>query len=104
VAGFTKKSTVSAMLFVAYSLGNIIGPQFFLTREAPSYGTGYRAIIATVSLAAVFIILTYVYYVYVNDRRDRLNGPIETLDESAELAEEISNLTDKQLKGFRYVL
>jgi len=37
VAGFTKKSTVSAILFIAYCLGNIIGPQFYLTRQAPKY-------------------------------------------------------------------
>jgi hypothetical protein len=33
----TKKATVSAMLFVAYCTGNIIGPQLFLTKEAPKY-------------------------------------------------------------------
>ncbi len=35
--GFTKKATVNAMFFVAYCTGNIIGPQFFYTREAPKY-------------------------------------------------------------------
>lgn len=35
--GFTKKATVNAMFFVAYCTGNIIGPQFFYTREAPRY-------------------------------------------------------------------
>lgn len=37
VGGFTKKATVSAMLFVAYCTGNIIGPQLFLDKEAPKY-------------------------------------------------------------------
>ena len=37
VGGFTKKATVSAMLFIAYCVGNIIGPQFFLASEAPTY-------------------------------------------------------------------
>lgn len=37
VAGFSKKSVVSASLFVAYCAGNIVGPQFFLASEAPSY-------------------------------------------------------------------
>lgn len=37
VAGFTKKSTVSALMFVAYCLGNIVGPQFFLPTEKPGY-------------------------------------------------------------------
>lgn len=37
VSGFTKRSTVSAIMFVAYCVGNICGPQFFLTRQAPRY-------------------------------------------------------------------
>lgn len=37
VAGFSKKSVVSALLFVAYCVGNIVGPQFFLASEEPKY-------------------------------------------------------------------
>lgn len=37
VAGFTKKSTVSALMFAAYCVGNIAGPQFFIPSEEPSY-------------------------------------------------------------------
>lgn len=37
VAGFTKKSTVSALMFAAYCIGNIVGPQFFIPSEDPNY-------------------------------------------------------------------
>jgi len=37
IAGTTKKTTVNAMLFAAYCAGNIAGPQFYKTAEAPSY-------------------------------------------------------------------
>lgn len=37
VAGFSKKSVVSALIFVAYCVGNMVGPQFFLASEEPSY-------------------------------------------------------------------
>lgn len=37
VAGFTKKTTVSAMMFIGYCVGNIVGPQFFFTSESPAY-------------------------------------------------------------------
>lgn len=40
VAGFTKRSVISALLFVAYCIGNIVGPQFFLESEEPSYPVG----------------------------------------------------------------
>lgn len=37
IAGFTKKSTVSGMMFAAYCVGNIVGPQFFIPTEKPGY-------------------------------------------------------------------
>jgi len=43
VGGFTKKATVQAMLFIGYCTGNIIGPQFFYTREAPKYPVSNRS-------------------------------------------------------------
>jgi hypothetical protein len=37
IAGFTKKSTVMAMIFLGYCAGNLAGPQFFISEEAPNY-------------------------------------------------------------------
>jgi hypothetical protein len=37
VGGFTKRSVTSATLFVAYCVGNIVGPQFFLASQKPRY-------------------------------------------------------------------
>lgn len=37
IGGFTKKATVSAVYFIMYCTGNIIGPQLFFEREAPKY-------------------------------------------------------------------
>ncbi len=37
VGGFSKKSTVSTMMYIGFSVGNIAGPQFFHTWEAPGY-------------------------------------------------------------------
>lgn len=37
VAGFTKKSVSTAMLFMAYTSGNIIGPFLFFPSQAPGY-------------------------------------------------------------------
>ena len=37
VAGFTKKAVTSAMMFIAYCAGNIIGPFLFFPSEAPTY-------------------------------------------------------------------
>ncbi len=37
VGGFTKRSTINGMLFIGYSVGNIVGPQMYLAHEAPGY-------------------------------------------------------------------
>jgi hypothetical protein len=37
VAGYTKKTTVSAIMFIGYCTGNIIGPFLFFSDEAPVY-------------------------------------------------------------------
>jgi len=42
VAGFTKRSVISALIFVAYCVGNIVGPQFYLASEEPDYPVSPR--------------------------------------------------------------
>lgn len=43
VAGYTKKQITGAFLFVGYCVGNIIGPQTFISTEAPLYKSAYIA-------------------------------------------------------------
>ncbi|KAL4743362.1 major facilitator superfamily domain-containing protein [Aspergillus similis] len=97
VGGLTKKATVSAMLFLAYCTGNIIGAQLFLDKEAPKYPTGLRGVL--------------VGFVLANRRRERKYGPVlaisrhretETTDYVTEV--EFLNRTDKQIPSFRYIL
>ncbi|KAJ5557367.1 hypothetical protein N7513_002956 [Penicillium frequentans] len=104
VAGFTKKSTVSAMMFIAYCVGNIVGPQFFLPEEKPSYPTGIKAAMSGLILGIFFLICLYVFYVWENRRRDRLYGSPRQLTEAEELQDEFSNKTDHEIESFRYVL
>ena len=42
VAGYTKKTAVSAIVFLAYCAGNITGAQVFFAKEAPTYPTGCK--------------------------------------------------------------
>jgi hypothetical protein len=104
VGGLTKKATVSALLFVAYSAGNIIGPQFFYAREAPGYSTGIRATLSGFALGIFFLVLLLAYYVWENKRRDKVFGIVTEASEMQELVEDVSNKTDMQLQNFRYTL
>ncbi|KAH9840476.1 allantoate permease [Teratosphaeria destructans] len=69
--GSTKKMTMTALLFLAYCAGNIAGPQFFKTSEAPHYGTAFRAIMICYALVLVVAMALRVYLVHENRRLDR---------------------------------
>ncbi|KAB8261275.1 major facilitator superfamily domain-containing protein [Aspergillus pseudonomiae] len=104
VAGFTKRSTTSALMFVAYCVGNIVGPQFFLASEEPHYPTGMKGAISGLALGAFFLVCLFVYYIVENKRRDSAYGPPTQLTEEEERMQGLSNKTDLEIESFRYVI
>ncbi|PWY79242.1 pantothenate transporter [Aspergillus heteromorphus CBS 117.55] len=108
-AGFTKKSTVTALLFIGYCVGNIAGPQLFKTNEAPRYSTAFAAILACFCLGIADVILFRVYMMWENKRRDRKQG--RTIQpESQELEDAVQgfagtgDISDWQNENYRYCL
>ncbi|KAL1845298.1 hypothetical protein VTK73DRAFT_718 [Phialemonium thermophilum] len=108
VAGYTKKQLTGALLFVGYCTGNIIGPQTFISTEAPLYRSAYIAILIGYSIKTIMVVVLYVYMWSVNKKRDR-----EAAAEGAEVAAEreraaieggMHDMTELDNKGFRYVL
>jgi len=96
VGGYTKRVTATALVFIAYTVGNIIGPHAFLASEAPVYETGCKVGIAC---AAVQIVLAFVLRVLLisrNKRRDARGLPPPDLDGA------IQDLTDFENPHFRY--
>lgn len=57
-SGHTKKSTINAMTLATFSIGNIIGTEIFLPKDAPAYIPGKIAIMVllTVQLSISFIL------------------------------------------------
>ncbi|KAL4871857.1 hypothetical protein BDV12DRAFT_205707 [Aspergillus spectabilis] len=104
VAGFTKRSVTSALLFVAYCVGNIIGPQLFMTAEEPEYPTGMKASISGLALGAFFLGCLLIYYIFENRRRNAQYGPPNQLTEEEERDQGLSNKTDLEIESFRYLL
>ncbi|GAQ42814.1 hypothetical protein AtubIFM55763_009369 [Aspergillus tubingensis] len=111
-AGFTKKSTVTAILFIGYCVGNIAGPQLFKTNEAPKYLTAFAAILACFCIAVADVIALRVYMMWENERRNRKQG--RTIEpESPEMEDavqaysghnESGDVTDWQNENYRYCL
>ncbi|KAH8681946.1 major facilitator superfamily domain-containing protein [Xylariales sp. PMI_506] len=82
-AGFTKKATVNAAIFVAYCAANVASPQFFISSESPAYPTGFEACL--------------------NKLRDR-NGVVAMTPDEVDVALSLSDKTDFEIPQFRYVM
>lgn len=99
VAGFTKKATFNACTFIAYCVGNIVGPQFYSIGEAPKYQRGIAASLAGLCLGACFILCLRVWYSLQNSGKDRkyrqVGDTVITINQ---------DLTDRENKNFRYIL
>ncbi|CAI7590541.1 unnamed protein product [Penicillium pancosmium] len=102
IGGFTKKTTTGVMMFMSYSVGQIVAPQFFLTREAPRYPTGFRAFYVSVALMIVIEIAMIVYLWRRNIKKER--EATSTTNEASRFSfADFQDLTDKEHPDFRYV-
>ncbi|KAF3000931.1 hypothetical protein E8E13_008746 [Curvularia kusanoi] len=100
-AGATKKSFMGITCAVVYAVGNIIGPQFFISSQSPTYPLGIGAMLVAFALMAVAGIVYYALCVIENKRRDRVHGL--THDEAAAgLQADKDDLTDRKNPYFRY--
>ncbi|KAI4111684.1 MAG: hypothetical protein LQ345_006729 [Seirophora villosa] len=100
VAGATKKSYTAAAIFVAYCVGNIVGPQLIKT---PTLNQHYPALwLGLIICYCIVILLAAALYLLLareNKRRDAL-----ALDEAGRDTHAFRDLTDKENPYFRYVL
>ncbi|KAL1851990.1 hypothetical protein VTK73DRAFT_9323 [Phialemonium thermophilum] len=102
-AGHTKKVTVSAILFLGYCVGNIAGPFFYKTDQAPTYTLGIWSMITSHLIEIATIVVMRFALQWENRRRDRLYGPVEDMDQREVMATAFGDLTDKENQNFRYV-
>ncbi|KAL4938921.1 hypothetical protein BDV06DRAFT_231455 [Aspergillus oleicola] len=97
-SGHSKKLTTNAIFFLAYCVGNIIGPQAFRDTDAPSYSKGYEGLLACLVVAIVAIGAYGALCWMENRRRDAMGETDEHLQQQAAF----SDLTDREKRGFRY--
>lgn len=96
IAGSTKRSVASGWVFVCYCVGQIAGPQFFKSKEAPAYHNGIVAMLCGFILNLVLNQILRFIYVRENKRRDKtLEGRSD--DEIVEMNRE------SELQGFEDV-
>ncbi|KAH7322691.1 major facilitator superfamily domain-containing protein [Stachybotrys elegans] len=99
-AGDTKRKTVSALVFIGASAGNVLGPLLFTPEEAPRYSRGLKANCAFFSLVIVFAGITTAYLRRLNrshsERRVALGKKAEVMDMSLETAEEVGEEEEEE--------
>ncbi|KAJ7678988.1 MFS general substrate transporter [Mycena polygramma] len=69
VAGRTKKSVVSMVLFTAYCFGNAVGGQIFQAKWAPRYRPSTVILSIMFALEFILMVLWRIYYITTNRRR-----------------------------------
>ncbi|QKX60221.1 uncharacterized protein TRUGW13939_07364 [Talaromyces rugulosus] len=102
-SGHSKKVTMNAMFFVGYCVGNLIGPQVFQAKDAPTYHNSYIGLLASLVVGAASIALYGLLCKIENNRRNKLQGggPVARTEEEERL-EAFSDKTDKEKLNFRY--
>ncbi|EWZ49146.1 putative allantoate permease [Fusarium oxysporum Fo47] len=99
-AGHTKKVTMNAVVFTAYCISNIIGPQFFKASQAPLYPLGMGAMLTSYILSIITISL-YMLYCWKENRRRRM---VDTsADQRVHVDTDFNDVTDQANIHFRYV-
>ncbi|KAF7670606.1 mfs general substrate transporter [Alternaria burnsii] len=96
IGGQTKKGMVMTMVFVGWSVGNLIAPQIFQTKDAPRYLPGFLVHIVIYGLYIGLIALTRFVLMARNRRKDAVISEV-----THELA--FQDLTDTENPNFRYV-
>ncbi|KPI34386.1 putative transporter [Cyphellophora attinorum] len=113
LGGYTKRVTGTAVVFLAYCAGNIVGPHAFLASEAPIYETGVRTVIGCSVAQFVLAVALRILLVSRNKRRDREAGERQAEGDEAGMgqnqgqggvseSEVLDDLTDFQNRRFRY--
>ncbi|KAJ1714528.1 MFS transporter [Aspergillus flavus] len=103
MGGYTKRVTATAFVFLAYCIGNIIGPHAFLAKEAPIYQTGCKLVLACALCQMVCAACLRVLLVRRNKRREERMRSDPGLDGQGE-SDVMADLTDFENPRFRYVL
>lgn len=104
VGGYTKKSIANTLVFISYSVGNIVSPQAFLARESPRYTTGVAVTLASFCAAIVILCVLYILYLHENKSRNRAAADQPTLTEEEKMHMAFADMTDKENSMMRYSL
>ncbi|KAI0113108.1 MFS general substrate transporter [Daldinia grandis] len=106
--GQSKKMIVSGMVWFGSCVGNIAGPFFYKTEQAPSYHLGIGSLlVANVAEFALFFVFRYAFK-WENGRKEEVRAALRETGVITDNVEGLNatafqNLTDKENPNFVYV-
>jgi len=104
VSGTTKKFAFAVSYQMGYTVGNFIGPKTYVGSDAPNYYTAKYTMLAFLIFNAVLLASIGITHMIWNKKRDKQdaldaqNGVVHPHVEN----EEFADLTDFQMRSFRY--
>lgn len=106
LGGYTKRTTSSALVFLAYCAGNIIGPHAFLDEESPTYPTGCKLILGCALAQMCVAVSLRMLLLRRNKQRDAAAASAASSgqQDEAEALSEGADLTDFENPHFRYLV
>lgn len=102
IAGQSKKSIVTTANFIGWAVGNICGPQVFLSYEEPRYLTAFGTHMGCYAALIIMLICLRFWLMKENRRKDKLiaEGKAKADDD---LKHAFEDMTDIENFNFRYV-
>jgi hypothetical protein len=119
MAGYTHRTTSSALIFTAYTWGNFAGPFVVRQSQAPEYTSASIGLLVGYAVKTACHAALWAGLAWANRRRDRLFGPVvsrDTVEEHGHAASHgvvtteearergMRGETEWDNRGFRYVL
>ncbi|ESK97558.1 allantoate permease [Moniliophthora roreri MCA 2997] len=109
IAGRSKQVIASSMVFVAWAVGNAVGPQVFRDNDGPRYIKAFVAHIVIYGIQLVTIALLRIHLMRLNVLKRRAQDVKETKASGENSGEQLEHnqafddLTDRENPDFRYV-
>jgi len=109
IGGRSKQVIASSLVFIAWAVGNAIGPQVFQANDAPRYVRAFIAHIVVYGVQLLTIILLRIRLMRLNVLKRRAQALVETRASGEDSDEHLGHknafddLTDQENPDFRYV-
>ena len=97
----TKKTTVLALFWIGYCIGNIIGPQTFQAKDAPRFASAEITILVLFAVGLVDMLLMYFYLRLQNKKKEQERASSAYVEKEGQ---EFLDLTDWENPSTVYAL